>query len=262
MQQTPVQIELAREVRFQHRLARRGQHRHGDQIDGSHGCSGVDFGGDARGEIGDRLADPARRRLLLFARRARRAAPMRIVLLQQLVERRWAAPRLTCTLPNFLRNTDNDLIRPDTLSFCFGATGQLADVGPALDDALVAEVHRHEHHSAFRVAQVAAHGHRQHAGARRQQAAGAAAAALDEVFERMAARHHEAEILGEHGGIERIPLEAAPQEERPALAQEMPDHRQIEVRRRRRCAEPRNPCDKSRTTAAGNPCGCGGREHR
>jgi len=38
--------------------------------------------------------------------------------------------------------------------------------------------------------------------------------ALDEIFQRMPARHHGAEILGEHHRIQRIALEAAAQEER------------------------------------------------
>src|SRR3984893_11069025 len=109
---------------------------------------------------------------------------------------------------------------------------QLSDIGPALDDAFIAEVHRHEHHGALRIAYVASHRHRQHAGARRKQPAGAAAPAFDEILERMAARHHETQVLGEYHGIQRIALEAAAQEECPALAQETPDHGHVEIRAR------------------------------
>ena len=64
------------------------------------------------------------------------------------------------------------------------------------------------------------------------QAAAAAAAALDEIFERMAAGHHETQVLGEHHGVQRISLEAAPQEKGAPLAQETPDHRHVEIHAR------------------------------
>ena len=35
--------------------------------------------------------------------------------------RTMGSPRFTCTVPNLLRNTDKERIRPRTLSFCFGA---------------------------------------------------------------------------------------------------------------------------------------------
>ena len=35
--------------------------------------------------------------------------------------RTMGSPRLTCTVPNLLRNTDKERIRPKTLSFFFGA---------------------------------------------------------------------------------------------------------------------------------------------
>ena len=45
----------------------------------------------------------------------------------------------------------------------------------------------------------------------------------------MAARHDRAEVLHQHRGVQRVAAEAAPDEERPALAQEAPDDRQVEV---------------------------------
>jgi hypothetical protein len=42
-------------------------------------------------------------------------------------------------------------------------------------------------------------------------------------------RPHETQVFAEHGAVEHVALEAAPQKECSALAQEMPDHRQVEV---------------------------------
>jgi hypothetical protein len=107
--------------------------------------------------------------------------------------------------------------------------GQLADVGLLLEQSLVAEVHGDEHDRPARVLQETADRHLQHAGLRREQAPGAAAAALDEVLDRVAALHQHLQVGGEHLWIERIALERAAQEERAALPQEPPDHRQVQV---------------------------------
>ena len=93
------------------------------------------------------------------------------------------SPRLTCTLPNRSFSRGSVRSRPKTLSFSFGLPDELADVGVAFDDALVAEVHRQEHDGPRRIAQEAAHRHGEHAGLRLQQPPGAAAAAFDEVLD-------------------------------------------------------------------------------
>ena len=79
------------------------------------------------------------------------------------------------------------------------------------------------------IGQVAAYGHGQHAGLGRQQPAGPAASAFDEIFQRVAARRHHREVLGEDGRIERIAAESAPDKERATLAQQPTDDRQVEV---------------------------------
>ena len=58
---------------------------------------------------------------------------------------------------------------------------------------------------------------------------GAAAAAFDEVLDGMAARHDGGEVVHEHDGVQRAAAEAAANEERAALAQEAPDHRQVQI---------------------------------
>ena len=61
------------------------------------------------------------------------------------------------------------------------------------------------------------------------QAPRAAAAAFDEVLDRVAARHDRAEVAREHGRVRRVAAEAATQEERAATAQQRADHRHVEV---------------------------------
>jgi hypothetical protein len=118
--------------------------------------------------------------------------------------------------------------RDDAL-FLLRLAGELAQIGRGLDDALVPEVHGQKDDRPRGIAQVAAHGHGQHAGLRLQQAPGTAAAALDEVFDRMAARHDRREIAHEDHGVERVAAKRAADEERSAHPQEAPEHRHVEV---------------------------------
>ena len=111
----------------------------------------------------------------------------------------------------------------------FRLTGKLADVGFAFDQAFVPEVHRQKHDRAARIAQVAAQRHRQHAGFRRKQSAGATASTFDEVLDGMTARHDQPQILHEHHGVERIALEAAPHEERATSTQQPTDDRHVQI---------------------------------
>ncbi len=122
--------------------------------------------------------------------------------------------------------------RPQEAEHAFlllGLAGKLADIGGAFDDALVAEIHGQEDHGPRGVAQEAAHRHREHAGLRLQQAAGAAAAAFDEVLDGMAARHDGGEVFHEDDGVEPVAAELAADEEGAAHAQQPADDRQVEV---------------------------------
>ena len=110
-----------------------------------------------------------------------------------------------------------------------GAARQLADVGVALDDALVAEIDGQEHDRPLRVAQIAAHRHRQHAGLRLQETPRARAPTFDEIFDRMAATHDRTEIFHQHDGIQRIAGKTSANEERPALAQQATDDGHVEI---------------------------------
>ena len=122
--------------------------------------------------------------------------------------------------------------RPPTDSFFFGRPDELVDVGLAFQQPVVAEIGRHVGDRAARIAQEAAHRHAEHAGARAQQPAGAAAAALDEELDRVAAVHHHVHVLHEHDRVQPRAAEAAADEERAALAQQPADHRQVQVHAR------------------------------
>ena len=69
----------------------------------------------------DRLADPTGRRAALLAAAVPGASRQPGLYLASSSSRTMGSPRLTCTVPNLLRSTDKDLIRPRTLSFSFGA---------------------------------------------------------------------------------------------------------------------------------------------
>ena len=113
--------------------------------------------------------------------------------------------------------------------FLFGTARQFADVGLSFHQLFVTDIHRLEHHRTARFAQETAQGYRQHATARREQPTGARTAALDEVFQRHAARKQLRHVFAEHGGVERITLEAPAQEKRTAATQDRTQHRQVQV---------------------------------
>src|SRR4029077_20275266 len=108
---------------------------------------------------------------------------------------------------------------PDTL-LLLGSPRELAHVGRTLDQALVAEIDRHEHHRARRIGEEAAHGHQQHPGLRLQQPPRTAATALDEVLDRVSPAHDRGEVLHEHDRVELVAGETAANEEAASLAQE------------------------------------------
>ncbi|MNF79469.1 hypothetical protein D3C84_616820 [compost metagenome] len=113
--------------------------------------------------------------------------------------------------------------------FFLARTTQFAEVSPAFQYALVADVHRHEHDRHARGAQEAAQGDRQHPGFRLQHAPGARTATLDEVLHREAFGEQGVQVLVEHRGVERVALERAAHEEGAATPQQAADHRHVEV---------------------------------
>ncbi len=73
------------------------------------------------------------------------------------------------------------------------------------------------------------HGHDQHSALRREQPPRAAASAFDEVLDRVAALQQLVEVGVEHGGVQPVALEAAPQEECAAAPQYRTDDGKIEI---------------------------------
>ena len=112
--------------------------------------------------------------------------------------------------------------------FLFAAV-QFADVGAALDHFLVADINRYEGDRLARVAQEAAHRHRQHAGARLQHAPAAAAPALHEILNGEALGGDAVQVFVEHRRVQRVVAEAAAHEEGAATAQNGAHHRQVQV---------------------------------
>ena len=112
--------------------------------------------------------------------------------------------------------------------FLFAAV-QFADVGAAFDHFFVADIDRHEGDRFARVAQEAAHRHRQHAGTRLQHAAAAAAAAFHEILNGEALGGDAVQVFVEHRRVQRVVAEAAAHEESAAPAQDGAHHRQVQV---------------------------------
>ncbi len=176
----------------------------------------------------DRRIEPREPRVVLL----RALAPLRIELLQHVVQQNRLAD-VHEHVPELLAQLGHGAEQPEDALLLLRLAGKLADIRRAFDHALVAEVHRQKRHRPLRMAQEAAHRHRDHPGLRLQQATGAAATTLDEVLDGMPAPHDGGEIVREDDGVERVALEAAPNEERAALAQESSDERQIQVDARR-----------------------------
>src|ERR1035438_4319601 len=131
-------------------------------------------------EIVDRLFDPWQVGLLVAGIHT---APVGIVPAQQCVEPDRLA-QIDVNLAESTAQRRQGLQEPQYAFLLLGLTRQLANVGSALDDPLVAEIHGYEYDRPQRIAQVAAQRHRQHARARRKQPPRAAAATLDEILER------------------------------------------------------------------------------
>src|SRR5690606_23478301 len=73
---------------------------------------------------------------------------------------------------------------------------KLTNIRFAFHQLFVADVDRLKHYRAARLAQEAAHGHREHSTARAEQAAGARTSTFDEIFERYAAHEKLAHVFG------------------------------------------------------------------
>ncbi len=195
-----------------------------EQIDRIDGGGGIDVAHDAAREVVHRGGNPRRTGLLV----ERSRAPPAVVAIENVRERDRLA-EIDVHTTEALPQLSQSAYQAEHALLLLGLAGQLADVGGAFDDALVAEIHRQEHHRARGVAQEAAHGHRQHAGLRLQQAAGAAAAAFDEVLDGMAPRHDGREVLHEDDGVEAVAAEFAANEEGAAHAQQPADDGQIQI---------------------------------
>ena len=223
-QQRGIELELPHQVGLAHALPRHREQHHAEQVDRRHAGGCIDARHDLVREVAAERREPLR--LVLGDRLA--GAPPRHVPPQDLVERqRFAETHVdlaeaTAQLRQRLEHAEDRFL-------LLGPARQFADVGARLDDAFVAEVHRHEHDRPRRVAHVAAHRHREHADPRAEQAPGAAAAALDEVFDRMAAREDRAEVAREDRGVRGVAAEAAAEEKRAATAQERADDGHVEV---------------------------------
>ena len=127
------------------------------------GCA-VDVRHDARGQI---LDDAARARRALVFFRSPAADPARVAS-QHVLQ----SDRLAETHVHFAELLPQRRQRAQHAEHRFlllRLAGQFADIGLALHEPLVAEVHGHEHDRSSRIAQVTAHGHGQHAGLRLQQ---------------------------------------------------------------------------------------------
>jgi hypothetical protein len=171
-----------------------------------------------RRELADRLADPAGARSLVLEALA--LAPAGIVLASS-SSSAMGSPEIHVHLAELAAQHRHERLEQPTRSPFASAARQLADVGSALDDALVAEIHRHEHTGrSARAGSCAPSSTACRCAARAS--SGAAAAALDEVFERMAARHHEAQILGEHHAYSASPLKLRRRKNAPPLRRKRP----------------------------------------
>ncbi len=219
------QGDLRGQVGHAHGVLGRGKQRQRQQVHRVHVGGAVDVDLDALGQLVDHARQP--RRALVVRQRAavplRRALGQRLAQVDRLAEVHHHLPVVGAQHPR-----DRAQQLPDRF-LLLGLAGQLVEVAVTLHQLLVADVDRLEQHRAGRLAQVGAHGHGDHAALGRQQPAGARAAALDEVFDRVAAGHQLRHVLAQHRRIQRAAADAAADEERPALAQQGADHRQVEV---------------------------------
>src|SRR5262249_36511181 len=223
-EQRPIQVELAYQIGLRQGLAGHGQQRERQQIDRRHGRGRVDVAHYALGQLIHRRPQPAGPGLIVKVTRT----PGALVAIEDVGERNRLA-EVDVDLAEALPQHPPGAKESADALLLLRTPGELADVSGALDEALVAEVDGHEHHRAHGIGEEAAHGHQQHASLWLQQTPGAAAAALDEVLDRVPPAHDRGQVFHEDDRIQLVAGEATANEEGTALAQETADHRQIEV---------------------------------
>ena len=224
-QQLLRQRQLRQQVGLAHRMLGRRQQGDRQQVDRIDVGRAIDVDLDALRQIVHRVADPGRFVVGIL----QAFAPVRRMHGQHVVERDRLAE--VDRDPSVVRTQDLEHAadqRPDRF-LLLGLAGEFVEVALALDQFLVADVHRLEHHRTLGRTQEGAQRHRDHAALRRQQAAGARATAFDEVFDREALAEQLRHVFGKHRRVQRIGLEAAPQEESAAAAQHRADHRQVQI---------------------------------
>src|SRR6185437_11865197 len=158
----------------------------------------------------------------------RAGAPFIVVAVENVLERNRLA-QVDVNPPEALPQLAQRPQQAEHALLLLGLAGKLADVRGAFDYTLVPEIHGQEHDWARRIAQEAAHRHGEHAGLRLQQAAGAAAATLDEVLDGVAPLHDGGEVFHEDDGVEPVAAEFAADEECAPHAQQPADDGQVEI---------------------------------
>ena len=224
IEQVDVELQLLAQLLQIHGVLGRGQQRQADQVDRVGDGGGVDAGDHVAAQIVDGGFKPVRgfvyRQLFVAP-----AFPVAVQVVHQL-------DRLAEVHVHLAEMAAQHLERfhqaAHGLFFLFAAV-QFADVGAAFDHLFIADVDRHEGDRLARVAQEAAHRHRQHAGARLQHAAAAAAPAFHEILDGEALGGDAVQVFVEHRRVERVVAEAAAHEEGAATAQDGAHHRQVQV---------------------------------
>ena len=204
----------------------RGQQRQRQQVHRVHVGGAVDVDLDAVGDVLDRGVEPGR---LFVGVGAVALAPVRRVFGQHLVqEDRFA--EVHRHLAVVLAQDAGGRLEQGPDGFLFlGLAGQFVEVALALDQLLVADIDRLEHHRAPRRAQEGLERHHDHAALGRQQPARARTAAFDEVLQRKSFRYQLGHVFAQHRGVQRVALDRAADEEGAAAAQDRAQHRHVEV---------------------------------
>ncbi|MNZ83922.1 hypothetical protein D3C78_1026650 [compost metagenome] len=210
-QQRQIQVEHPCHGAVVQGQAAGGQQRQGDEVDRVDRCRFVQMPRDLLAEAVGGFVEPGRSEL----RAEFLLAPVRLFAVEELrqfdrlaeVHRDLAEALLECA---------DDFEDVEDRFFLLGRTAQFAEVGPAFQYALVADVHRHEDNGHARRTQEAAQGDRQHPGFRLQHAPGARTATLDEILHREALGEQGVQVFVEHRGVQRVALERPAHEKRAA----------------------------------------------
>ncbi|KPX95199.1 Unknown protein sequence [Pseudomonas meliae] len=170
------------------------------------------------------FAQPFRAKL----RRQLLLAPVRLFAVKELGQLDGGTEVHRYLAETLLQRTDDFEDVEDRL-FLLGRSAQFAQISTAFQHALVADVHRNEHNRHPRVAQETAQGDGEHAGFGLQHSPGPRATAFDKVFDRETLDEQRVQVLGENRCIQRVTLECAAHEKRPATAQQAADDRHVQV---------------------------------